>query len=101
MKRKHIWLHGDPQKPAGQRAAISRPPPGQPRRLPREPMIAPFGAGAGRGPPGPPESCVRTRRKDGFAPLRGSDGGCPGGHDRALGAGTRRAESRVVGIAMT
>ena len=89
------------RKNAGQRAATRRPPPGQPRRLPRRAMIAPFGAGAGRGPAGPPESCLRTCREDGFAPLRGSDGGCPGGYDRALGAGARRAESRVVGIAMT
>ena len=40
MKRKHIRLNGDPQKrgPAGD----NQPPtPGQPRRLPGEPLIAP------------------------------------------------------------
>ena len=58
VKRKHIWLPGNPQT-AGQRAAIGR------------------------------------------SPLRGGDGGCPGSHDRALGAGADGRDQRVVGIAMT
>ena len=60
-------------------------------------MIAPFGAGSGPGPAGPPESCVRTCWEDGFAPLRGSDGGCPGGHDRALGIAMTYNQGTVSG----
>ena len=100
VTRKHIWLLGDPQT-AGQRAATSRPPPGQPRRLPREPCSRPSARER--------VEVLRDRPNHAYAPAgktvshhsRAATAACPGGHDRALGAGARHAESRVVRIAMT
>ena len=91
-----------PAKKAGQRAATGRPPPGAAPALAPGAMIAPHRRGSGRGPTGPPESCLRTCRADGFAPLRGAV--TEAAPKAMIAPSARQPDGRnpwVVGIAVT
>ena len=76
-------LHGNPKKTAGQRAATSRPPPGQPRRLPRKPWIAPSAGESAVAPRKPEENCGSAGGDQPTTP-RATTAAAPQAMDRAF-----------------